>query len=518
MKKLSKLSKIMMTIVVVLTIIASSLGSVQAASETIRLGDAPTTKQYIAGVSFEYKRTTDGQDLYCLNIHKNTARNVTARLIKNSPNINGGLVYILKNGYPNKSITGDNDKDYYITQTAVWWYLDKTTGSSNLGDQFKSKGSDQYDMRKYVVQLVNEAYNHRNDKIGFTETKLVISSTGGNTMTLKDGYFVSPEIKATSLFNVTTYTVTLSGVPSGTKVVRSDGVEANYEKGFTVMGNQGFRIKVPAKSASKDDLSIKVTAKTEGLAQYMAYEYQPDDSTMQNVALLEKRQTGSTSELTLEASPSKVTIVKIDANTKKALAGAKLVLKDSTGKTITSWTSTTNAHVIKNLAPGKYTIEETEAPKGYKLNQNITNFEVSDTNNNLTIKIENAPKNVVVNITKVDQETNAPLAGAVLVVRDSTGKEVARFTTTEESYVLTDLENGTYTVEEESAPAGYMKSDEKISFTIDDEHLSHQITFINAKETFVPDTSSVSSIFMLILGLGITGLGIRFIYKNGKKA
>ncbi len=521
MKKMSKLVKKILTMIIAVTIIVSSFGSVNAASETIKLGDAPVTQKYIAGVSFHYKRTTGGKDLYCLNIHKNTARNTTARLVKNSPNINGGLVYILKNGYPYKSFTGDNDKDYYITQTAVWWYLDKTTGSTNLGEQFKRDGSDPYDMRKYVKSLVNAGYKHRNDQIGYSNTKLIINTTGSNDMKLENDYYVSSPIKATTLKNVSSYTVTLSGAPKGTKIVKSDGSETTYEKGFAVNGKETFKIKVPSKTmktSNKTELSIKVTAKTAGEVQYMAYEYQPEDSSMQNVALLEKKQQGASSELTLGIESSKVTIIKIDSNTKKAIAGAKLVLKDSAGNVITRWTSTTKGHVIRNLTPGKYVVEEEEPPKGYLLNENKSTFEISNSNKEVTVRFENAPKKVVVNITKIDQETEAPLAGAVLSVKDSTGKEIANFTTTEESYVLTDLENGTYTVEEISAPAGYIKSDEKISFTIDDNHLSHQITFINAKEVFVPDTASVSSIIMLILGIGITGLGIRYIYKNGQKA
>ena len=43
--------------------------------------------------------------------------------------MNAGVAYILENGYPNKHFTGDSNKDYYITQLAVWWYLDDTTGS-----------------------------------------------------------------------------------------------------------------------------------------------------------------------------------------------------------------------------------------------------------------------------------------------------------------------------------------------------------------------------------------------------
>jgi uncharacterized surface anchored protein len=222
--------------------------------------------------------------------------------------------------------------------------------------------------------------------------------------------------------------------------------------------------------------------------------------------------------LTLGISSSKIIVSKIDSNTKQAIAGAVLVLKDSTGKEITRWTSDINAHVVHNLPNGEYTITEVQAPNGYIINKKDTKFTISDTNRSIKITIENAPKKVVVNINKVDQETNKPLAGAVLVVKKADGTEVVRFTTSEQSYTLTDIENGTYTIEEISAPAGYIKSNEKITFTIDDEHLSHQITFVNAKEVWVPDTASASSIALVILGIAITGLGLRFIYKNGKKA
>ena len=516
MTKTLKKIKFIAAFVLVISILFCSVTKVSAAPDTIQLGDAPVTEKYIAGVSFHYKKTVEGIYLYCLDIHKNTARNTTARLVKNSPTINGGLIYILKNGYPYKSITGDTSKDYYITQTALWWYLDNTTGSRNLGDKFKGDGSDPHDLRKYVKQLVTEAEKHKSDKIGYEETKLELTNT--TDMTLENNYYISKPIKAKKLKNAKSYKVTLKNAPEGTKIIKPNGKEVTYKETFKITVKDAFRINVPTTKMNKADFSIKVVAKTDGITQYMAYEYQPDDNSMQNVAVLETTKKGATSKLTLDIESSKVTITKIDSNTKKPIAGANLVLKDANGKIITNWTSTTNAHIIRNLTAGTYTIEETTAPTGYLLNENKTTFTISEVNKNVAINIENAPKKVVVNITKLDQETNTPLAGAILVVKNSQGIEVARFTTTEESYVLTDLEDGTYTVEEESAPEGYIKSDEKATFTIDNEHLSHQITFINAKEVFVPDTASVSSIIILILGIGLTGLGIGYIYKNGKKA
>ena len=254
----------------------------------------------------------------------------------------------------------------------------------------------------------------------------------------------------------------------------------------------------------------------------MAYEYKPRKD-QQNVALLEKESKTVNAEITLnikkvEEEVKKVTIVKIDASTKQPLAGAVLVVKDANGKEVTRWTSTTNAHVLKNLPNGTYTLSEEKAPEGYKLNTNVSKFTVSDTNKNIRINFENAPKKVMVSIAKVDSATGSQIAGAVLVVKDSQGQIVYKFTSTNETEVITDIDNGTYTVEEISAPDGYIKSDKVVTFTIDDSHLSHYITFENSREVIVPDTASGSEIILIILGIVITGFGLRYIYKNGQKA
>ena len=515
MKKLNKIVKQIQTLIIAAIIAITSIVRVSAAQDTIQLAPATKVGAYIAGVSFSYKTTTDGKYLYCLDMHRSTAQNVQATLVKNSKYVDGGITYILKNGYPVKSITGDKDKDYYITQTAVWWYLDNVVGTSNLGNGFKSTGSDSYGLRQYVKKLVDEGYAHRNDSNSYSTTALVIS--GDSTMTLDGDYYVSKSIKATTATNISSYTVSLENAKESTKIVKSDGTEVPYKGEFSVGANESFKIKVLAKDIT-DSTTIKVNAKAAGVTQYAAYEYQPKNSNMQNVALLESKQDTANSSLNLEISTSKVVITKIDSVTKKAISGATLVLKDSEGKKITSWESTVNSHIIRNLTNGTYTIEEVKPPKGYILNTNVTKFTITDTNRVIEINIENAPKKVVVNIVKVDQDTNAPLADAEMVVKDAAGNVIARFTTTTEPYVLTDLENGTYTVEELRAPAGYIKSDEIVKFTVDDEHLSHQVTFVNAKEVYVPDTASISSIIMIIIGIVITGLGLRFIYKNRKYA
>ena len=502
MKK--SIKKTILSVLVALLVFVSTATATYAVPQTITLGGTETLEGYVSGVKFTTKTTKDGGYLYCLDMKKKTAKDTTATL---KGQRDAGVAYIIANGYPSKSITGDRLKDYYITQTAVWWYLDDTTGSSNLSQKFKTTGSDPHNIRPIIKNLVEKAKTAKAN--GYAQTKLTIT-TSNKDMSLFDGYYVSSEITASSS-NISTYTVTLSNAPSGTKVVSTSGVEKT-----TFNAGEKFIIKVPGSKVTGTELDIKVTAKATGYVT-KAYEYTPVNNTMQPVALIETETQNVSSTITLSIENSKVTIIKVDKSTNQPLAGAKLVVKDSAGNTITGWTSTTNGHVIRNLKPGTYTVTETAAPKGYKLNTTPVKFTITSANQNVTVKVYNEPKETVVNILKVDNATQKPLAGATLVVRKADGTEVVRFTSTTEPYVLTNLEDGTYTVEEIAAPAGYILSSEKKTFTIDDNHLSHQITFGNNPEVKVPDTASSSLIFTL-LGIVIISTGIGFVYKNGKKA
>lgn len=507
-KKFKNLTKTIALLLIGAILFSSSITTVNAVAQTITIGESEPIQGYVAGVHFSTKRSTSGDYLYCLNIRKRTARNITATLVGER---DAGLAYILENGYPNKNITGDRLKDYYITQTAVWWYLDDTTGTTNLGEAFKTDGSDPHNLRPSIKALVAKAKEKK--KQGYAKTTLALT-VKDSSMTLKDGYYVSDEIYAKTYSNIGNYDVSLTNAPEGSQIINSEG------KVTSKIGvKEKFRVKVPAGKVKGIELKLKVTAKARGTIN-KAYEYQPTDSNMQNVSpsVLTPEVTDVTSIVNLEISTSKVSIIKIDKKTNQPLAGAKLVVKDSEGRVVTSWTTTTNAHVIRNLKNGTYTVTEESAPKGYKLNKEPVEFTITDSNKDITVKFYNEAKSSVVNIIKIDNSTGEPLAGAVLVVRDATGKEIARFTTSTDPYILTDLEDGTYTVEEVEAPAGYILNSAKSTFTIDSEHLSHQIIFENYPEVIVPDTQSASSIIFMILGIAIIGTGIGFIYKNGKKA
>lgn len=73
---------------------------------------------------------------------------------------------------------------------------------------------------------------------------------------------------------------------------------------------------------------------------------------------------------------SNVSVTKKDITNKKELPGAKMkVLDAKTGDLVDEWTSTQNAHFIKNLVTGReYILKEVVAPKDYELNHESIKF------------------------------------------------------------------------------------------------------------------------------------------------
>ena len=175
---------------------------------------------------------------------------------------------------------------------------------------------------------------------------------------------------------------------------------------------------------------------------------------------------------------TKVEVSKKDATTSKELPGAHLVVKDSDGNVVDEWTSTDEVHIIKGLKEGKFTLSETIAPEGYRLQTTTVEFEVKADGTTTKVEMLNEPmNNTKVKINKIDADTKELLEGAVLVIKDSKGKEVKKFTSAKESYEISDLEVGTYTVSEVEAPNGYDLSSEVKKFTVskDDKEITVEI-------------------------------------------
>ncbi|MDE5630200.1 MAG: LPXTG cell wall anchor domain-containing protein [Bacilli bacterium] len=80
-----------------------------------------------------------------------------------------------------------------------------------------------------------------------------------------------------------------------------------------------------------------------------------------------------------------VSFAKKDAKTNNYLSGARLSIKDEKGNVVHEFTSTDQVYQVA-LDPGRYTLSEVIAPKGYLLSSEIVAFELVDDG---TVRIRN---------------------------------------------------------------------------------------------------------------------------------
>ncbi|WP_141555064.1 MSCRAMM family protein, partial [Bacillus wiedmannii] len=182
-------------------------------------------------------------------------------------------------------------------------------------------------------------------------------------------------------------------------------------------------------------------------------------------------------------------VIKKDAESGKVLEGAEFKLKNETGQVVGEAKTTNKDGVVtfENLVPGKYTLEETKAPEGYKalevtVEVNIVANEVAKREVlNEKVKEEITGQ---LEITKVDaNDTGKTLAGAVFEIWKD-GTKIDTLTTNKNGKAISKkLEPGDYILKEVHAPEGYKLSDKEIKFKISNEKVEvKNLEITNEKE------------------------------------
>ncbi|MCI8547425.1 MAG: Cys-Gln thioester bond-forming surface protein [Bacilli bacterium] len=413
--KTKKIGKYVLSFLLIAVTIVSTLGSVYAetlAPNTITLSSSQAVKGYIGdSVNFGTKTLTDGRLAYCLEYNKPTPVNTTATL---KEEMDAGMAYLIENGYPNKSITGDKEKDYFITQTAIWWYLDDTTNSNNLPNSFKTTDSDPHNLRPIIINLKEKAKEAK--KIGNIQASINVS-VGNSALSLSSdkNYFVSDEIKVT-LESINDYSVVIENAPEGTYIGDITG-----NKKTTFKKGENFKVYVPADKVLTEIQKIRLMLKN-NTRKYKVYKYSPADSREQDIvpAILYPVDVAVNKELNLTVVKDKekfgqANIIKIDASTKKAVAGATLVVKNEAGEEIAKFTTTEEVYKLENLKYGKYTVEEIAAPAGYQLSDKVYSFIIDKDNDCITVTFENYPAIPVPN-TNSNKEVMMYILGTLLMI------------------------------------------------------------------------------------------------------
>ncbi|MGE7889304.1 SpaA isopeptide-forming pilin-related protein, partial [Bacillus cereus] len=163
-------------------------------------------------------------------------------------------------------------------------------------------------------------------------------------------------------------------------------------------------------------------------------------------------------------------ITKVDKDSQKALKGVVFEVQDEKGKVVKEVTTDKEGKAtISDLSVGKYKLVEKESLPGYKKLTEPVSFEIKKGMIEvLALKIENEMVDTGnVEITKVDKDNKAPLAGVTFIVQDEKGNEVTKVTTDKEGKAnVSGLPVGKYELVEVESLPGYKKLEEPVSFEI----------------------------------------------------
>ncbi len=117
----------------------------------------------------------------------------------------------------------------------------------------------------------------------------------------------------------------------------------------------------------------------------------------------------------------------------------------------------------KLIAGGKYKLVEITAPDGYQVAEAVT-FTVNKDGTLTEVTMHDAVEGEIA-ISKQSVNSTEELEGAKLKITDAAGKTVAEWVS-EKTPKLVQLDAGTYTLTEETAPDGYVLA-ESMTFTVD---------------------------------------------------
>lgn len=221
-----------------------------------------------------------------------------------------GLIYILQNDY----ITGDGAKDYYLTQLAVWWYLDRANGfddehnytSYDLSSATTSEDG-KYDTYgnyalynnlsaadkdailadstygRYVVNLVEGAVANQNSYNEDLGSQDIIIDTNSITYTMHNDYLETSVIRPTSSnTSFESYSVQINSSVGNVEILDENGnpISAN-----NISATQGFKLRVPISEVQAENFKANITVTGYFSNLYDAYVYNPNPKDHSGVEL-----------------------------------------------------------------------------------------------------------------------------------------------------------------------------------------------------------------------------------------
>ncbi len=320
--------------------------------------------------------------------------------------LNNNQVYTaIINGFPYKSASElgvENDYDAFaLTKQAVYCILyNRDVRSFYRGGDVR--GQKMVDAMERIVNIARNNTQNPN-----TSTNVNVNKIGEFVQDAKEGYY-SQAYSVSADAEIRDYTVSISNIYEGTLITDING---NIKNTFT--GGEQFKILVPTKSIiDNKNISINVSA---SIKNYPIFYGKAPNSDLQDYALTYSAySTGAGQQnLDVNAYKSGITVVKIDAETKKPLEGVEFNFKYANAENIGNYKTDKNGKiVVTGLRQGTVIATEVSTLQEYILNTEEQEV-VLDYNDNQTLNVENEHKRGNVKVYKVDADNHKIVLGGV---------------------------------------------------------------------------------------------------------
>ena len=203
------------------------------------------------------------------------------------------------------------------------------------------------------------------------------------------------------------------------------------------------------------------------------------DSTMKEFKITEENKIAKVT-VTNKKIRGTLEITKLD-DSRVAIEGVKFNILASDKKTVieTLTTDKSGYATTKKLDKGTYYYQEVEVPDGYVKDDEIFEFQITELNQVVKREVINKRITGNLNVIKVD-DNNTPIKGVKFEIYDANKNKVDTITTDENGKATSkDLQIGTYTYKEVSAPKGYVIDENEYEFAVTSKETKIEKTVVN---------------------------------------
>lgn len=319
---------------------------------------------------------------------------------------------------------------------------------------------------------------------------------------------------------------------SGAKFTLYENDETTMVADNLVTGSDGL-VSLPA-TVKLDPDKIYKLKEIEAPSGYIL-KSNPISVKVSDYALLE----GFTGLITMEVPNTKdtgrITVSKLSKETGKPLAGAEFTLTAPDGSTKTMVTNEVGLATFTGLTFGlNYQLQETKAPKGYRISDEIETVSPSADNPVITFKRYNQLSETEVELNKVS-DTGTPIEGVVFELSQEGASGAAQTLTTDKNgkVKFKVIPGQNYTLKETQTSRGYALLPQPVNFTVDGNGNvtiisgkgnvntvsggNGSLTVTNYPEGKLPLSGYAGSLEVLLLGCLVLGIAIVFTLFERKR-